>query len=94
MKRENLRRTLAFAIMEELGTHARTLPNIERYVKPKLLKYTIRKETKITQADILVALLMIQHVTSQKDIYFQFGYGEHYTRRRKEALMNTVFPVE
>ena len=94
MKRENLRRTLAFAIIEELGTHKTTIPNIDRYVLPKLTKYNIRKKTKITQADILTALLMIQHVCVQKDTYFRYGYGEHYTRRRREAFMDTVFPVE
>ena len=94
MKREKLRRTLAFAIVEELGTHKLTIPNVDRYVIPKLKKYMIRKETKITQADILTALLMIQYVCVQKDTYFRYGYGEHYTRRRKEAFMDTVFPVE
>lgn len=94
MKREQLRRHLAFAIVEELGTHKRTLPNIERYVIPKLTKYNIRKDTKITQADTLISLLMIEFVMAQKDVYFQYAYGEHYTRRRKEAFMDTVFPVE
>lgn len=94
MKREQLRRYLAFAIVEELGTHKRTLPNIERYVIPKLTKYNIRKETKITQADILTALLMIEYVMSQKDVYFQYGYGKHWTHKRKEVFMSAVFPVE
>ena len=95
MKREQLRRTLAWAIVEELGpNHKRTIPNIERYVKPKLTRYNIRKETKITQADILVALLMIDYVMKQKDVYFQFGYGKHWTHKRKEAFMSAVFPVE
>ena len=93
MKRENLRRTLAFAIVEELGTHKRTIPNIERYVKPNLTKYNIRNNTKITQADILVSILMIEFVMSQKPLQFQYGYGEHWTNSRKEAFMSAVFPV-
>ena len=94
MKREKLRRTLAFAIVEELGTHKRTFPNIDRYVLPTLTKYNIRTKTKITQADILVSLLMIEHVMMQKDVYFQYGYGKHWTSKRKEAFMSAVFPVE
>ena len=94
MKREKLRRTLAFAIVEELGTHKRTIPNIERYVKPKLTQYNIRKHTKITMADMLVSLLMIEFVMSQKPVQFQYGYGEHWTSRRKDAFMSAVFPVE
>jgi len=94
MKREALRRRLAWAIVEELGTHKRTFPNIERYVRPKLTRYQIRKNTKITDSDILVALLMIEYVMAQKDVYFQFGYGKHWTHKRKEAFMSTVFPVE
>ena len=42
MKREKLRRTLAFAILEELGpNHIKTIPNIDRYVIPKRTQYRI-----------------------------------------------------
>jgi hypothetical protein len=95
MKRERLRRTLAWATLEELGPiHARTIPNIDRYVIPKRTKYRINKNEKITLADKLTALMIVQFITMQKPIAWSFGVGDDYTSRRKEAFMSTVLPVK
>ena len=93
MKRENLRRTLAFAIVEELGTHQHTIPNIERYVLPKKTRYRIPKNEKITQEDILIASLIVVHVMQQKPIAFRYGRGDVWTEKRKEAFMSCDLPV-
>ena len=94
MKRENLRRTLAFAIIEELGTHKQTIPNIKRYVLPKLTKYCIKKKEKITTEDILIASLILTHVLQQKPIAFRYGFGQAWTEQRKDAIMSAPLPVE
>ena len=95
LKRENLRRTLAWAILEELGpTHAKTIPNIERYVIPKRTKYRINKKEKITMADTLMALLILQHVSMQKSIYWMFGVGDDCRDTRQKEFMCAVLPVE
>ena len=93
MKREQLRRTLAFAIVEELGTHKQTIPNIERYVLPKKSKYRINKKEKITTEDLLIATLIVTHVLQQKPIAFRYGVGDVWTERRKEAFMSADLPV-
>ena len=94
MKRESLRRTLAFAIVEELGTHKHTIPNIERYVLPKKHKYRINKNEKITTEDILIATLIITHVLMQKPIAFRYGVGDVWTEKRKTAFMSCDLPVD
>ena len=95
MKREKIRRTLAFAIVEELGpNHKQTIPNIKRYVIPKLTKYCIQKKEKITTEDILMATLIITHVMQQKPIAFRYGFGQAWTEQRKDAIMSTPLPVE
>ena len=94
MNRENLRRTLAFAIIEELGTHKMTIPNIERYVIPKRTKYRINKSEKITQADIVIATLIIEYVCAQKPIAFRYGHGDVWTSQRKDAIMSCDLPVD
>jgi len=93
MKREKLRRTLAWAIVEELGTHKRTLPNIDRYVVPKRTRYRIPKSEKITLADKVIALLIVQHVCMQKPIHFQFGIGDVSRAERKKAFLEMNLPV-
>jgi len=93
MKRERLRRTLAWATLEELGTHKRTMPNIDRYVIPKLTKYRINKSENITLADKTIALLIVTHVTQQKPIAFQFGVGDVWTEQRKKVFMSADLPV-
>ena len=93
MKRETLRRTLAWAIVEELGTHTRTLPNIDRYVIPKRTRYRITKSEQITLADKTIALFIVQHVCQQKPIYFQYAVGNDARAERKKAFLETVLPV-
>ena len=88
MERENLRRTLAFAILEELHTHSLTLANVKRYVVPKRTKYRINKEEKITNNDINQALQLIYTVLAQKPIEFRYGRGDVWTARRREAFMS------
>ena len=94
MNRENLRRTLAFMILEELGTHQLTMPNIDRYVLPKRTRYRIKKEEKITEADKLIALFIITHVCQQKPIAFRYGRGDAWTQQRKNAIMSADLPVD
>ena len=94
MKREQLRRTLAFAIHEELLGHTRTLPNVRRYIVPKLYKYRINRSEKISDADIDIALKICDAVLYQKPIEFIFGRGDVWTERRKNAFMSADLPVE
>ena len=93
MKREKLRRILAFAIVEELGTHKRTIPNVDRYVIPKRTRYRIPKNEKITIADKTIALLIVQFVCMQKPIYFQYAVGNDARAERKKAFLETALPV-
>lgn len=94
MKREKLRRTLAWAILEELGpVHQKTIPNVERYVIPKRTKYRINKSEKITLSDILTALMILEYVCSQKPISWMYGHGIDQMARRKEAFLSVVLPV-
>ena len=94
MKRERLRRTLAFAIIEELGTHKMTMPNIERYVLPKRTQYRINKSEKITLEDKLIATLIVTYVCAQKPIAFRYGHGDVWTQQRKDAIMSCDLPVD
>lgn len=94
MKREQLRRTLAFATLEILGPlHKKTIPNIDRYVIPNLSKYRINTSEEITLADKLTALMILEFVCIQKPIYWQFGRGDGQTAERKEAFLSVVLPV-
>jgi len=94
MKREQLRRTLAFATHEELLGHTRTLPNVRRYIVPILHKYRINKSEKISDKDIDIALKICDAVLYQKPIEFVFGRGDVWTERRKNAFMSADLPVE
>ena len=95
MKRENLRRTLAWATLEELGpNHKKTIPNIDRYVIPKRTKYCIQKKEKITLADKMMALMILQFVLEQKPIAWAYGVGEAWTKQRKDVFMSVSFPVK
>jgi len=94
MERENLRRVLAFAILEELGTHKLTMPNVDRYVLPKRTKYRINKKEHITEADKLIALLIVELVCQQKPIAFRYGRGDVWTAQRKDAIMSADLPVK
>ena len=95
MKREKLRRTLAWAVLEELGpNHKKTIPNIDRYVLPKRTRYRINKEEKITMADKLTALMILQFVVMQKPIAWAYGVGDDYRTRRKDVFMSIVLPVK
>lgn len=93
MKREKLRRTLAWAIVEELGTHRMTIPNVNRYVLPTLTKYRIPKKEHITEEDKLISLLIVTHVTLQKPVAFRFGVGDVWTQKRKDTFMSCDLPV-
>ena len=94
MKREKLRRVLAWAILEELGpNHARTIPNVERYVLPKRSKYRITKDEYITLADIMMALMILTYVCTQKPIAWQYGTGDGFRKARQNEFMNIVLPV-
>ena len=94
MERENLRRVLAFAIIEELGTHQLTMPNVDRYVLPKRTRYRINKNEKITLADKTIALFIIEKVCAQKPIAFRYGRGDVWTQQRKDAIMSCDLPVD
>jgi len=93
MKRERLRRKLAFAIVEELQSHKHTIPNIRRYVVPLLTKYRINKNERITDEDIIISTLIITHVMQQKPIAFRCGIGDVWTQKRRDAFMSTDLPV-
>ena len=93
MTRENLQKILAFATLEELQHHTITLPNIKRYVLPQLQKYRITKNEKITDYDILKALIIISAVMTQKPIEFRTGRGDVWTQRRKDAFMSCDLPL-
>ena len=94
MTRENLQKILAFATLEELQHHKLTLHNIKRYVLPQLQKYRITKNEKITDYDILKALIIISTVMTQKPSEFRTGRGDVWTALRKEAIMSCELPVE
>ena len=94
MKREKIRRTLALATLEVLGPfHARTTPNIRRYVLHHLPFYNIRKTEKITDEDMMHAVMICDHICQQKPLGFMYGVGQRYTDARKDAFMNTPLPV-
>ena len=94
MERENLRRMLAFAIIEELGTHQLTMPNVERYVLPRRTKYCIKKEEKITETDKMIAMFIVLHACAQKPIVFRYARGQVWTQQRKEFMMSCDLPVD
>ena len=76
MKKQRLRRLLALAIFDSLASHKITLPNVKRYVTSDLLThYTIRRETKISDVDIRVAIDMcakaLQPVWNEDEKRFQ-----------------------
>ena len=94
MKRERLRRILAWATLEELGpNHKKTIPNIDRYVVPKRTKYRINKKEKITLADKLSALMILQFVVMQKPIFWAYGVGADLMAERKKVFLSVVLPV-
>ena len=95
MKREKLRRLLAWAIVEELGpNHAKTIPNVERYVVPKKTRYSIRKNQNITLADMLTALMIVEYVSTQKPIAFLYGRGQLFMDNREEVFRKIDLPVK
>lgn len=89
MKREGLRRRLAFATLEILSAHhALTPPNVKRYVVPHLPKYNIRRSTKITECDIEVALDMIIKASRRNPPPFRFAPGGSlWTQKREEYFL-------
>ena len=94
MKRQKLRRTLAFMILEELGTHQLTMPNIDRYIIPKRTLYRINKNEKITETDKMIALLIVSDVCQQKPTSFRFARGDVWTQQRKDAIMSFDLPAD
>ena len=94
MKREGLKRRLAWAIVEELGAlHAKTVPNVERYVIPKRTKYCIKKEEKITLADTLIALMIVEYVSTQKPIAWLYGRGQAFREDREITFRDIELSV-
>ena len=72
MKNEGLRRRLALCIMENLSTHKLTFPNVKRYVTSDLMtRYTIRRETKVSDVDYSIALDMVKKAVRIKPIPFR-----------------------
>ena len=94
MKREKLRRNLAFMMLEELGTHQLTMPNVDRYVIPKRTLYRINKNEKITEVDKTIAMLLVMQVCAQKPTNFRFARGDVWTQQRKDAIMSADLPVD
>jgi hypothetical protein len=45
-------------------------------------------------ADMLSALMIVQYVTMQKPIAWQYGRRNGQTAERKEAFLSVVLPVE
>ncbi len=93
MTRERLRRTLALASVELLGTHAISHTNIKRYVIPHLTDYRICKNEPISNKDIRVAMNMIVRVLSQKPVEFRFGRGDVWRAMLREVFLNHDLPV-
>lgn len=89
MKREGLRRILAFATLEILVPHhAITAPNVKRYVIPHLSQYTIRNTTKISENDIRVALVMIQNAARLNPHGFRLApSGSLWTQKRHDYFL-------
>ena len=74
MKKQRLRRLLALCILENLSSHVITVPNVRRYVTSDLRSlYTIRRETKISNTDIRVAMIMVYKAIRIKPIPFRFA---------------------
>ena len=74
MKREGLRRRLALCILENIGRHKITIPNVKRYVTSDLMTtYTIRRETKISDADYSTAINMIKKAVRSKPSSFRYA---------------------
>ena len=74
MKKQRLRRLLALAILDSLSAHKITVPNVKRFVTSDLLThYTIRRETKISDVDIRVAVDMCHKAIRTKPIPFRFA---------------------
>lgn len=89
MKRERLRRILAFATLEILSSHhSLSSPNVKRYVISHLSNYTIRKETKISERDIEVALRMIVNASRNNSAGFRFApSGSLWTQKRYDYFL-------
>ncbi len=90
MSRTQLRKILAFASVEVLGKHTISIPNIKRYVVPRLTEYNIRKDEPISNKDIRVAydLVLKRMSESQNPIHFRFGQGELWRETRRKAFLS------
>lgn len=74
MKREGLRRRLALAMVEHLRNHRLSIANAKRYVTPGILcAYQIRRETKLTTQDYIVALNMAELAIMQNPPTFRYA---------------------
>ena len=91
MKKEGLRRRLALCILENLGKHKITFPNVKRYITPRLLSYyNIRFATKITNQDIKIALKMVIKAMTNKPIPFRHAKnGSPWGIKREEYFLRT-----
>jgi len=91
MKKERLRRLLALCIFESLGHHKISFSNVKRYVTSDLLScYTIRRNTKIADQDIRVALQMITNATRNNPTPFRFApSGSLWGIKREKYFLHT-----
>ena len=96
MKKIRLRRLLAVCILDNLALHSITLPNVKRYITTDLLaSYTIRRSTKITDQDIVVAITIAQNAIRGKPIPFRYAPRGSPTAqlRSNYILLGTADPI-
>ena len=89
MRREGLRRVLAWAICELLRGHKKTVPNVMRYVTPHLKPYGIR-DGQVKSQDILVALELVRNAQRQNPIQFMNSYDPLWADKRKDFFLNSA----
>lgn len=91
MKRQQLRRVLACALLDILGHHALTIPNAKRYVTADLLcQYRICKATRVTDQDVTVALEIARNATRGKPVSFRYAPRSSAQGKERTAyILNT-----
>ena len=91
MKNEGLRRRLALCILETLPAHKLTFPNVKRYITTTLLtKYTIRRETKVSDVDYSTAIDIVKKAVRSKPTPFRYASKDSpWGIKRTEYFLHT-----
>lgn len=81
---------IAVAILDNLGNHKLSFPNVKRYITPLILsRYRIRLETNVTDTDLRNGLDIAVKACQCKPPIFRYALlGSPKAQRRREFILS------